>query len=1370
MYGIKLKEGLSDKELLEAIANDCQMFFDKKLEERNFEFSFGFAYGSKECKDMQKWMADMNGIGNQARPISYTSILDGELMKQGYSFCDIQMSTFLNEINGKREFKDPDGNAYEFASGSLEPSPEQLALWDEIASKKKALGEDFARHYRDPKRMCRHVAEAWKGWMCYTFGTELAKHSGKDITTDSYNASLANSVDAFQAMLVASGGMSEFQQFIQATELMGKVEKESMLRKYPVADYAHGGASPMHEELLAQFTNEELGNCVYFNAHWTEPVHEMVRDLKIMNISNVVSELTNTDGSVNRENPIFAKAMLGLEDIAENINIPVSVAGMVHAFDNEGQCFIKDDKVEERLAAEAHAEAMLERTVESGSMSPEARRSIRCIYMGRTEHADNYLDKKLAEEKKLVDDRKTLQKSVWDMSKKECEDESFLERTLTRRYSDLETCRKKIEQMTVDDSLENANSQGNVNDDPETKFSSAVKERLLNNIEQSRKALDSTWQRRRAMVSRAVGRIKMEQFVERMEAEIRDNPSRQPGQILEKVTMSPALQAELVRFDSQQDKVVEVLNRKMAEESRQDRATAWFRQDSRDFIEIAMLGIESGDTDDQVTKKAERLYQRYYKEDWDGRRQVLDDMYDQFDSFEMGEMDLSCLMQAADESSNNRQELTSSEKDFMKLFRMIRIEQAVLTKKDENPKYFNHRYPTPEDQVIFHLKQNVLGEFSSYVATNLLFANGFNTSLQRIPPIDPLAGSGSRETISLQKYEMNVAMALGKPIPDGLRFKLPFFGGALGGYAMADGTAVTPNCESALKETFDRTAGLLLENRIQTENRELMGLDKYDMLLVDGVPIREKYQQQIEQVPEQNQGKRILALAGAAMLSGKHRVEMIMSQKTINGSMNFRVVPLMGDIHAYSQKEWENRGVFSHIFGEKPREKLLEELWQNDEHREERQNAALAKLNGKIRKAALDRDLAEWKQQGDMPDIFDSPEMEEYRQKRESWRGTLEDKQKVISRLGMEVEINQREHGRAEEKINELNALITAAETMTKDDIHRKLEEECSKKYPDSLKLSFYSRLYVQDTNTAKQECLRELAGFTELSAVKTAAIEMKQEYIRFLQEPYLRMTEQALTEEAKGRLMRRNSGMRPQLMDEEFSAPAKSEEVMKETVRLDIELRTLRPTFEKLREARAMDLFLREENNPPFSIRMELRECQTRMEKYQNSDALNERDKEELRKTMEIVERIVNEPSDAEIVFTDKRPELPQSLSELRGAMRAMAELAVLKEYDKSRTQDMPDATKVWETYTQDVRKREFMIETYVTMEQEKLLENPQNKVDARVNKAKQKPVKMNFSELEETEQSVNGNNKSCRPAERSRNASEAAKPERQSEAQRSH
>ncbi|MDO5407998.1 MAG: hypothetical protein Q4F28_11845 [Eubacteriales bacterium] len=1377
MFGIKLNEELSEKEMLEAIAHDVIVVNDSELDKRVFELSFGFKYTSKKKEEMEKakrmdeWMKAVGGIKFQSRPISYTSILNGQLMKQGYSFYDIQMSMLLNE---KDELKDTNGEAYKFASGTLEPSEEQLALWRNVAAERKKLGKKFVKHYKEPEYLCRYVADAWMGWQSYSLGVNLEKHLGREITPDNYAELLQNPADALQVMAVAAGMYRHSQQFLQATEIMSIAESQSMFMNYKGVDYSHGGKSPLHEQLLEQFTEEDLRKCSDFYLRWTEPAGYMLRGAGIMSISNAISNLERPEEVLGEGNQTFQDAIEFLKDagLDENgsysgIRKPVSEAGIFHVYDVREKRILRTPQEEQE-----YAEYMLDATRGSESMSSEARRRIRSVYMGRSDAAKNYMEQKKEEEERKKEKRVTLPRSVWSRTSDECISASGLK-------SDLENQRKALEryQKNIEDMIPGVGT--------EDEITPADRDRLLDNVKKSRKTLDAIWQQHRARASQAEGRVKMENCVARMKLETQD-PSRQPGQILTGVQMSAALREAVEGFVAQQNLIGASIDKELLNESEETLKTASFQIDNRDLDDIVSMGIDEGDTNEDITRKAKEAYRLFYHGDMTSRYQVLDDMYDRFDTFELADLDLTCLTQRPDKEDSEREVLNSSEKDLMKLLQITRTAQAVMVKSRENPEYFNRRYPTPEDRMIFNMKQDALVQLSLYINGDFLRTNGFDINLKPSKASMPKESWSVNANIALQQHRMNMAMALGEPMQEGIRIQLPYAEAAMGGHRMADGATVDPSCEMALSRIFSDVAVSALGNNIQLENQEIMGIDKYDMLLVDGVPIKERYADQISEMTVRQQERRMSALAAAAMISGNHRVEMIMSQETVNGIMDFRVVPLIGDIHEYSQKEWESRGMFSRAFGEAPREKLVEELWQKDEHREERHHAALDGFCDKLRNVALERErrsaierehfaglrkeMAEWNRQGEMLDLFASPEMDAYRENQVKWRETLERNRATIRNGHLELDTKSREHSRmVEQKTEKLLMQVSEAQEcldLSADQIRGLLEAECSKKYPDSEKLAFYSRLCVFGAEKVWDECCQEVENFQNVSDMESMMFEEERINLGMREVADQMWTKEALMDEAEGRLVQRNLDMKPQTATGAFPAPATSEEALQEVVRLDSERKTLRPTFQKLREIRGMDIYLQHEENPPFLNRMELRECRKQMEAYRFSRWLDAGEKQSMEQVMQIVDRIVNEPDDAAIKFDKTNPLMPQSLKELRGTMRAMAELAVLKEYDRNRTPDMPEANDVWDTYTRDLRKREFMMETYVTMERENL----QKKLEAKVDKVR---VKTSLGSLMEEERSMNGSGqqkKKKKPAERSLNVSEAAIQKRKSEAQRTH
>ena len=105
MFGILQNETVTPEQLyddwrtLGVTSND----YDHK----RFEQIFGTAYTSPEANAMDRFLSNMNIMVKQ-RPTGFTGLVDGILIGEGYTQCDITLAAFLqtDDTQADRAFRD----------------------------------------------------------------------------------------------------------------------------------------------------------------------------------------------------------------------------------------------------------------------------------------------------------------------------------------------------------------------------------------------------------------------------------------------------------------------------------------------------------------------------------------------------------------------------------------------------------------------------------------------------------------------------------------------------------------------------------------------------------------------------------------------------------------------------------------------------------------------------------------------------------------------------------------------------------------------------------------------------------------------------------------------------------------------------------------------------------------------------------------------------------------------------------------------------------------------------------------------------------------------------------------------------------------
>ena len=131
--------------------------------------------------------------------------------------------------------------------------------------------------------------------------------------------------------------------------------------------------------------------------------------------------------------------------------------------------------------------------------------------------------------------------------------------------------------------------------------------------------------------------------------------------------------------------------------------------------------------------------------------------------------------------------------------------QTFAVKLQENPGYFEERYPAGAAREVFDLKMDALFKRNSYLAQAVLMPNGFSQQLDPIPPteVSPRDMYPSRLEIPLQRYRLSIAAKMNAAVQPGLHFQLPPAEQIFGGHHLLDGKkTVSAECRNVMVESF----------------------------------------------------------------------------------------------------------------------------------------------------------------------------------------------------------------------------------------------------------------------------------------------------------------------------------------------------------------------------------------------------------------------------------------------------------------------------------------------------------------------------------------------------------------------------------------
>ncbi|HJA71330.1 MAG TPA: hypothetical protein IAA07_07070 [Candidatus Lachnoclostridium stercoravium] len=172
--------------------------------------------------------------------------------------------------------------------------------------------------------------------------------------------------------------------------------------------------------------------------------------------------------------------------------------------------------------------------------------------------------------------------------------------------------------------------------------------------------------------------------------------------------------------------------------------------------------------------------------------------------------------------------------------------QTFAVKLQENPGYFEERYPAGAAREVFDLKMDALFKRNSYLAQAVLMPDGFSQQLDPIPPteVSPRDMYPSRLEIPLQRYRLSIAAKMNAAVQPGFHFQLPPAEQIFGGHHLLDGKkTVSAECRNVMAESFYTLRGLLLNGDPQENKRRLQHSEEQ---LLQSLERRQEIEQKIQ--------------------------------------------------------------------------------------------------------------------------------------------------------------------------------------------------------------------------------------------------------------------------------------------------------------------------------------------------------------------------------------------------------------------------------------------------------------------------------------------------------------------------------------------
>lgn len=393
------------------------------------------------------------------------------------------------------------------------------------------------------------------------------------------------------------------------------------------------------------------------------------------------------------------------------------------------------------------------------------------------------------------------------------------------------------------------------------------------------------------------------------------------------VKMSRAVQLGLTERALRKDTTVEQLDGV--------RKTTFDRSDdTRDFQ--VFIPYVPGMSDGERRTLASGVLSDYYSGDKAKREKALDLMYDRFDAFDFRNLDLSGLSKDGDQISETA---TQTDKDILKLIDTVLYSQSLSTKAKENPGYLEQRYSKPEDRFLFELKSDTIARgFATPISTVFLKANGYDQTYEKFADTED---AKRNLNMTAQYSPLKHVMSLYTGVYNA---QMDTFNGKKGYSPVV--FDMLPKSDTM---EYGSTVGYIYESDLQKGYMKELGVDEFDLVMVDGVSVRETCKKQ--NLPTDPKAMKQFVMD--SMMSGEHRVEASMIGMNKHGAYQVSIVGMQPDMHAFDleQKEAHSKARRFFDFGATKIETVADKadkLWANDPDMDKRHEAIRGIVGEKI--------------------------------------------------------------------------------------------------------------------------------------------------------------------------------------------------------------------------------------------------------------------------------------------------------------------------------------------------------------------------------------------------------------------------------------
>lgn len=400
------------------------------------------------------------------------------------------------------------------------------------------------------------------------------------------------------------------------------------------------------------------------------------------------------------------------------------------------------------------------------------------------------------------------------------------------------------------------------------------------------------------------------------------------------------------------------INQKVSEQKRQGIFPEKF--DFRDFNEL--IQFEPG-----MTTEEKKEFAKKYLEDFFSGPEKRKEMEEAFlrkeQEVDFRSFDLSCLT-SNDTSRKKENGMTQSEEDFLKLFRVVRCQQAWGLSKEHMSEVYDKVYPNPEAQMKHESFGSALLGMSDYVIQILRATTGYDAQFRNLGELQPTkenfwqweTGKNTFQTAlwllsDLQEKESEITV----PMLFGIEAEEEYQNLKEFQKSHTKGRELSEELVDIVEGRFsDATLPVHVFEQAQVQTK--LGLDIMDMIMIDGISVKDYCADKVKNMEDDMQKDRYRkGEVLSALLSGKHRVDMVSLSVNEKGEYHTDIIAMKPDMTKKKEAERQyGYGRFRKfldrigIWKIKTDAERVEEYYQQDPGKEERQEGIKKNFQSKL--------------------------------------------------------------------------------------------------------------------------------------------------------------------------------------------------------------------------------------------------------------------------------------------------------------------------------------------------------------------------------------------------------------------------------------